>query len=71
MNPTHCDLCGRTLSRSGIYVDGKTKFGAWATMCSGCHLDHGGKLGAGFGQKYLMQGPVGDGEKPVWVKVAG
>lgn len=62
--PTHCDICGRTLANSGIFVDGKTAFGPWAMMCSGCHHDNGGKLGQGMGQKYTFE----NGE---WVKTGG
>lgn len=67
--PVHCDICGRTLSNSGIFVDGKTRQGPWAIMCTHCHSSRGVGLGVGKGQKYVMEAAVGDGEKPVWVQV--
>lgn len=63
--PAHCDICGRTLVNSGIFVDGKTKMGPWAMMCAGCHGTHGVGLGSGKGQKYVQSTP---GSK-VWNKV--
>jgi hypothetical protein len=65
--PTKCDICGRALTDT--FIDGKTAFGPWAMMCTGCHTDQGGKLGTGLGQKYTL-----DKTSPgpwTWVKVGG
>ncbi len=48
--PTNCDLCRVKLS--GKFVDGRTAFGPWAIMCSGCHRDQKIGLGTGRGQAY-------------------
>jgi hypothetical protein len=46
-----CDLC----HSAPAAVDGKTKFGPWANMCSWCWSTHGvGKLGTGFGQALVL-----------------
>lgn len=63
--PTHCDICNRNLVAIGVFVDGRTAFGPWAMMCDCCHNDNGGRLGVGFGQRYLL---VETGGK-VWTKV--
>ena len=39
----HCDICKEQLN--GNYVDGKTIYGYWATLCESCHK----KIGIGFG----------------------
>jgi hypothetical protein len=62
--PTSCEICGGTLAgEQNAFVDGKTAFGPWAMMCLGCHRDHGGQLGAGHGQKYVL-----DAATKEWVK---
>lgn len=48
--PTHCDVCRKPLSK--YFVDGRTRVGRWAIMCSLCHTAHGVGLGTGNGQKY-------------------
>lgn len=50
--PTECQI---THARLGpVMYDGKTKHGPWAIMCETAWLLYGcGRLGAGFGQKYL------------------
>jgi hypothetical protein len=60
--PTKCDVCGGPIKET--FVDGKTAFGPWACMCPLCHLDQGGRLGLGLGQKYVLQGKD-------WVKTEG
>lgn len=77
--PTHCQLCGDTISDT--FIDGMISTepyryigtvtepylpppgGPWGIMCSACHQEHGCGLGEGKGQKYQHQG---DG----YVKVA-
>jgi len=49
---TTCDLCGRDLNTFGSFVDGKTKMGPWALMCSECFKEIGIGTGVGKGQKY-------------------
>ena len=39
-------------------VDGKTKAGPWANMCSSCHLTHGVGLGLGKGQRLILIQPA-------------
>jgi len=57
--PTDCDVCGRTLSLSGTFIDGKTRQGPWATMCIHCHSALGVGLGTGKGQKYTFDKKTG------------
>lgn len=46
-----CDFCGTEID--DILIDGRTKTGPWATMCSKCFKHYGtGIFGTGFGQKY-------------------
>ena len=52
--PKKCEICGKPLR--GYFVDGRTKMGPWATMCTNCHDKHGVGLGLGKGQKYSMRG---------------
>lgn len=48
------------------FIDGKTKFGPWATMSPKSFKTNGtGKLGNGLGQKYKKQ------EDGKWLKVEG
>jgi len=50
--PTHCDVTGSPLTN--VMYDAKTKRGPWATMSQRGWEAHGcGRLGTGFGQKYL------------------
>lgn len=58
--PEQCDICHEPLT--GDFIDGKTSFGPWGIMCTGCHIFNGCGLGPGRGQKY-------DGK--TLVKVAG
>ena len=48
--PTECDLCHEGLK--DCFIDGKTTYGPWATMCPTCHNLFGCGLGLGKGQKY-------------------
>lgn len=51
--PERCDGCDDILE--GTFIDGKTVFGPWATMCENCHTTHGVGLGLGKGQKYDLK----------------
>jgi hypothetical protein len=48
--PERCNLCEHKLE--GIFIDGRTKRGAWAYMCVRCHELSGVGLGTGNGQAY-------------------
>ena len=63
--PERCDLCGH--KPKGVFIDGRTKMGAWAIMCSACHKEFGVGLGVGKGQRYELK-VVKDGDKE-WIKV--
>lgn len=52
--PKTCDICHRPLKR--FFVDGRTRQGPWAIMCSLCFESHGVGLGIGKGQKYSISG---------------
>ena len=52
--PKKCDVCSKPLR--GYFIDGRTKMGSWAIMCTSCHNEHGVGLGLCKGQKYSMQG---------------
>jgi len=52
--PTCCDICGDVIIDS--FVDGKTKAGPWALMCTTCHGTHGCGFGTGNGQCYVQRG---------------
>ena len=52
--PKTCDICKRPLRR--LFVDGRTKMGPWAIMCSSCHREQGVGLGLSKGQKYSIPG---------------
>lgn len=51
--PKKCDICGVPLEK--FFIDGKTRFGAWAIMCEGCHRDQRIGLGIGKGQKFDLK----------------
>lgn len=48
--PKNCDVCKTEIK--GHFVDGKTRMGPWANMCTSCHKKLGVGLGTGKGQKY-------------------
>jgi hypothetical protein len=50
--PANCDICNTPLNRRDVFIDGRTKHGPWALMCSTCHVKFGTGLGTGNGQKY-------------------
>jgi hypothetical protein len=52
--PTTCDLCHKPLLVEGFleFVDGRTRQGPWALMCTECWRTHGVGLGCGRGQMY-------------------
>lgn len=39
-----------------VFIDGKTKSGAWGFMCEKCHKRYGYGLGIGKGQRYVRDG---------------
>ncbi len=50
--PRHCNLSNQLLG--DVAYDAKTKYGGWCMMSQQSWEQHGcGKLGAGYGQKYL------------------
>ena len=51
--PERCDLCKKLILKT--FVDGKTKYGPWATMCLSCYHGFGVGLGTGRGQRYDKQ----------------
>ena len=69
-DPESCDLCGTGLIEQGFFVDGVTKDGAWANMCSGCVAKDGRGIGWGVGQLYRAQ-ITPDAEMTRWVMIAG
>ena len=52
--PKTCDLCQGSLKKE--FIDGKTKMGPWAIMCSKCFQTSGVGLGLGHGQRYSIDG---------------
>lgn len=54
--PDHCDLCKGDIGSTGWFVDGETRRGAWANMCTDCYRDHGSGVGWGLGQLYWAIG---------------
>jgi hypothetical protein len=51
---------------NGVMIDGKTKYGPWATMSETSWRDHGiGRFGIGYAQKYEKQV---DGR---WLRIRG
>ena len=61
--PKTCDCCKKAIVDS--FIDGKTIYGSWAVMDTGCHKKLGMGLGIGKGQQYDRQQ---DGR---WMKVEG
>lgn len=64
-NPTHCDTCAEPIK--DIFFDTVTQMGPWGCICPSCFTlgPSIGKLGVGFGQKYVLQ------ENNTFLKVAG
>lgn len=48
--PAQCDVCGDAITRE--FVDGATRAGPWACMCTRCYCRIGRGLGTGLGQLY-------------------
>ena len=48
--PSNCDICSVRIT--DVFIDGRTKFGQWGSMCPKCHWAHGLGLGTGRGQAY-------------------
>jgi hypothetical protein len=46
----NCDFCGAVAT-----VDGKTKHGPWANMCSADFITYGVGLGLGAGQMLILR----------------
>jgi len=54
--PEKCDVCeSKVFDR---FIDGKTKMGPWAFMCTACHKEVGVGLGLGLGQLFVRE-PAG------------
>jgi len=51
--PAKCQLCHEPIV--DVFIDGATKTGQWAYMCTACHLIHGYGLGIGRGQRYVRK----------------
>jgi hypothetical protein len=52
--PDVCDLCHAPLAED--FIDGRTRFGAWANLCLRCWTFSGaGRLGTGLGHWYHRQ----------------
>jgi len=49
-----CDFCPASTNRKAI-IDGRTKAGPWANMCSIHFARHGVGLGTGRGQRLEMK----------------
>lgn len=64
--PTNCDICHNGIT--DWWVDGKTKFGPWANMCSQCFGKHGIGMGLGKGQKYNANTLEKIEEENLWMK---
>lgn len=53
--PKSCEICGAKIRAT--FYDAATKSGPWAIMCRGCFEAVGeGRLGIGYGQKYVKKG---------------
>jgi len=46
-----CQTCGRAIVK--WFVDGRTRQGSWAIMCTACAAEYGVGLGIGKGQLYV------------------
>ena len=62
-DPGVCDICHESFN--GEFVDGRTRIGPWAKMCTSCYKDYGVGLGTGCGQRYKEQPDAR------WLKVEG
>ena len=51
--PDACDCCYRPVDY--FFVDGRTRFGPWAIMCSDCEPRVGTGVGEGRGQRFERQ----------------
>lgn len=65
---TKCQLCGGDLGTT-MYDFRVPGYGAWASGCHSCFRSHGGRLGTGFGQKYVFKKTASG--QPGWVKTEG
>lgn len=61
--PAGCQLSGKPFN--GVMYDANLPGLGWGLWNADTFLDRGGKLGAGFGQKYRLQ------DNGAWLKVAG
>lgn len=61
--PSTCDCCGKGIC--DWFVDGKTKLGPWAIMCTVCFAQTGIGFGIGKGQLYQRN------EQGQWPKTRG
>ena len=63
--PENCDLCNRSVTGFGFFVDGQTTDSSWANMCPHCYVGKGVGVGWGIGQLYRAR------ENNAWQCVAG
>jgi hypothetical protein len=68
--PDDCDLCGVSLSKNGLFIDGQIHDGRWSFMCLGCYAGQGTGIGWGIGQLYRLVGKDGNGMAN-WICIAG
>lgn len=52
--PKNCDFCHKSLKDEKVFVDGRTRSGPWAIMCSVCYDTVGVGIGTGKGQAYEL-----------------
>ena len=55
--PSHCDICKEEIKY--IFIDGRTKYGLWASLCTECAMDADVRLGTGSGQAYKLDAITG------------
>lgn len=48
-----CNGCNKRLDNALSFYDAKHPCGAWGLFCESCFNDFDGRLGVGWGQRYL------------------
>ena len=61
----YCDICANT-EELEEFVDGATRMGPWAYMCTKHYAEYGVGLGIGRGQHFVW-----DEEQKSYVKIGG
>jgi hypothetical protein len=56
----YCDYCEEEGVKRVAVVDGATKQGPWADMCSAHFMRHGVGLGTGIGQTFIYEDVEGE-----------